>query len=90
MAYRDMGRYEEAISACKKALHRDPNNLITHIVLAATYSYAGREEEARAEAAEILRIDHKFSLEHLAKTRPHRNQANTARFIESLRKAGLK
>jgi adenylate cyclase len=90
MAYRDIGRYEEAIAACKKVLHRQPNNLIAHIVLAATYSFSGRQEEARAEAAEVLRIDPKYSLERLAKTRPHKNQANTARFIDALRKAGLK
>ena len=90
MAYRDTGRYEEAISACKKVLHREPKNVIAHLVLTGTYSLSGREEDARAEAAEILRIDPKFSVERLAKTRPHKNQANTERFIDSLRKAGLK
>jgi len=90
MAYRDTGRYEEAISACEKVLHREPKNVIARLVLTSTYSLSGREEEARAEAAEILRIDPKFSLERLAKTRPHKNQANTERFIDSLRKAGLK
>jgi len=90
MAYRDTGRYEEAISACKKVLHREPKNVIALLVLTGTYSLSGREEEARAGAAEILRIDPMFSLERLAKTRPHKNQANTERFIDSLRKAGLK
>jgi len=90
MAYRDMGRYEESISACRKALNREPRNVVVHLALAATYVLSGREEEARAEAVEILRIDPKFSLKHLAKTRPHKNQANTERFIDSLRKAGLK
>jgi TolB-like protein/cytochrome c-type biogenesis protein CcmH/NrfG len=90
MAFRDMGRYEEAISACKKVFHREPKNVIARLVLAATYSLSGREEEARAEAAEILRIDPKFSLERLAKTRPHKNQANTKSYIDALRKAGLK
>jgi adenylate cyclase len=90
MAYRDTGRYEESISACRKALNREPKNVIVHLVLAATYVLSGLEEEARAEAAVILRIDPKFSLEPLAKTRPHKNRANTTRFIEALRKAGLK
>jgi adenylate cyclase len=90
MAYRDTGRYEEAISACKKVLHREPKNVIARLVLTCTYSLSGLEEEARAGAAEILRIDPMFSLERLAKTRPHKNQANTERFIDSLRKAGLK
>ena len=90
MAYRDTGRYEKAISACRKALNREPRNMFARLVLTGTYSLSGREEEARAEAAEILRIDTKFSLERLAKTRPHKNQANTESFIDSLRKAGLK
>jgi adenylate cyclase len=90
MALRDTGRYEESISACRKALNREPKNVVLHLALAATYVLSGREEEARAVTAEILRIDPKFSLEHLAKTRPHKNQANTARFIDALRKAGLK
>ena len=64
--------------------------MVVRLALAATYVLSGREEEARAEAAEILRIDPKFSLERLAKTRPHKNQANTKSFIDALRKAGLK
>jgi adenylate cyclase len=81
---------EEAISACMKVLHREPNNLSTRLALASTYSYSGREAEARAEAAQVLRIDPKWSVEFFAKTRPHKNQANTERFINALRKAGLK
>jgi adenylate cyclase len=90
MAYRDTGRYEEAISACKKALHREPKDVITRLVLTATYGLSGREEEARSAAEEVLRIDPKFSLDRLARTRPHKNQANTKSYIDSLRKAGLK
>jgi adenylate cyclase len=90
MAYRDTGRYEEAISVCKKVLHRESKNVIIRTNLTATYSISGRGEEARAEAAEILRIDPKFSLEHFATARPHKNPDNTERFIDALRKAGLK
>ena len=90
MAYRDMGRYEEAISACKTVLKRWPDNFLAHMVLAATYSMSNRDEEARSEAAEILRINPDFSLKRFAKVRPHKSQANTARFVDALRKAGLK
>ena len=62
------GRYEEAVSAYKKAIQRAPNHIWTHIMLAATYSMMGREKEARAEAAEVLRINPKFSLDFWAKT----------------------
>ena len=87
--YRNVRRYEEAISELKKALHRNPDNLLAHLHLAGTYSSLGREEEARAEAAEVLRIDPKFSLDYFAKTLPYKNQADTERLIDALRKAGL-
>ena len=90
MAYRETGRYEESITACKKAIKRQPSNVFAHLILASTYSLLDRKEEARLAAAEVLRISPKFSLDYLAKTRPHIDPANTARFIDALRKAGLK
>ena len=51
---------------------------------------AEAEEEAQAAAAEVLNIDPKFSLDYFAESRPHIDPANTARLIETLRKAGLK
>jgi hypothetical protein len=45
----------------------------------------------RTEAAkELLRINPAFSLERLAQTTPHKDRAVADRFIEALRKAGLK
>ena len=88
--YRNAGRYEEAISELKKALHRNPDNLLAHLHLASAYSSLGREEEAQAEAAEVLRIDPKFSLDYWSKTIFYRNQADTNHLIGTLHKAGLK
>ena len=85
-----MGRYEESIAAYKKSFHRNRDYLVGHLRLAATYSLVGREEEGRAEVAEVLRIDPKFSLENLAKKVPYKNKADKERFIDALRKAGLK
>jgi adenylate cyclase len=89
-ALRMTGRFEEAISAYKKALQRAPNNILAHIGLTATYSLMDREKEARAEAEEVLRLNPKFSLEGFAKMLPSKNQAQTDRYIDALRKAGLK
>ena len=89
-SYRMMGQYQEAITQYKKALRIAPNNIIAHIALAGTYSLLGRNEEARAEAEEVLRLNPKFSLESYAKMLPFKNQAQTDRFVEALRKAGLK
>ncbi len=58
-----------------------------HIHLAASYSLLGPEGEARAEATEVLTINLKFSLEHLAKTTPFKDQAHIERFIDALHKA---
>jgi adenylate cyclase len=86
-----MGRYEEAIAEFRKALRLYPDSLPPHLGLAATYSLMGREQEAHAETAEILRIDPKFSLNRHAKDfLSFKNQNDADRYIESLRKAGLK
>ncbi len=50
----------------------------------------GREKEARAEAAEILRIRSNFSLDSLAKMLPYKDQSETDKVADALRKAGLK
>jgi adenylate cyclase len=84
------GRYEEAVSAFKKALQIAPNNFLAHIGLVATYSRMGREKEARAEAAEVLRINPKFSMDSFAKVVTNKDQSQTDRLINALRKAGLK
>jgi adenylate cyclase len=89
-AYRQLGRYEEAVAAYKKVLQVYPNHLAGHLGLAAAYLLMGREKEARAEAAEALRIDPKFSLEVYASTSPFKSQAATDNYVEPLRKLGLK
>ena len=90
IAYRNMDRYDEAIGWAKKAVDRHPSSVLSHLAMASCYSLAGREEEAQAEATQVLRINPKFSLERLAKTTPQKNQETKKRFIDSLRKAGLK
>jgi hypothetical protein len=50
----------------------------------------GREKEAHAEAAEVLRINPKFSVDSYAKVLPYKDQSLNGRFVAALRKAGLK
>jgi adenylate cyclase len=83
-------RPEEAASAYKKALQRSPDNLLAHVFLATAYSMMSREKEARAEAAEVLRINPKFSVDYFAKTLPFKDQKATNNLINALHKAGLK
>ena len=88
-AYRDIGRYEEAIVQLKKAVKLSPDSLYPHIALAATYSLAGYDDDARAEVSEILKIQPKISLGRLAKRVAYKNKADIDRIIDALRKAGL-
>jgi len=85
-----MEQYEEAIVAYKKALHFRPNSEPYYIVLTATYSLLDHEEEARAAAAEVLKLNPKFSVDRIAKRLPFKDPAYTARYVNGLRKAGLK
>jgi adenylate cyclase len=89
-AYMYEGMFDESIAAYKNALRLQPNNMFAHLRLAAAYSLLGRENDAHAEAAEVLRINPKFSLERLSKTVPYKNQSDTDHLINALRKAGLK
>ncbi len=89
-ALRDTGRFEDAVSAYKKAIQLAPDNLTAHTGLAFTYSLMGREKEARAEAAEVLRINPKFSVDYFVKAIAYKEQSQTDRFRNALRKAGLK
>jgi adenylate cyclase len=90
VAHRMMGRYEEAIDALKKAIIRIPNLLPARTQLAAAYSELGREEEARAEVAEVLRLNPYFSIEGLRQRVPYKDPAELERYLDALRKAGLK
>ena len=89
-AYLLLGRYEEAIAALKQALNRNPNWLFIHTNLAVIYSELGREEEARAEGSEVLRLSPSFSLEVMKQRTPFKDPAVSERFLAALRKAGLK
>ena len=83
LSYGFTGRYEEAITWCEKAIHQEPNSLFAHIMMAVVYSWSGRDEEARAEAVEVLRINPNFSLEIFEKRA-------SKQIVSALRKAGLK
>jgi adenylate cyclase len=85
-----MGRYEEAAEAYQRAIQRSPDFLLVRIGLAACCGALGREEDARAAATEVLRIDPKFTVERFAHGLLYKNQNDADRYVDALRKAGLK
>ena len=89
LSYAWTDRYEEAIKEFEKAIQNHPDAFYVRLFATAVYSLAGRDEEARAEAAEVLRINPNFSLEKWGKTLKYKNQEDQEQFISALRKAGL-
>jgi len=86
-----MGQYEEAIAESKRALTRSPDHFSTHRTLAIIFSELGREEEAQAEVAEMLRISPNATLRDQIERMPvpFRDDATLERYMDWLRKAGL-
>jgi len=85
-----MGRHEEAIPILKRYNTRYPINLAAHLLLIVDYTELGRDDEARAEAAEVLRISPEFSLDTLMQRNPLKDQTVAKCTYADLRKAGLK
>ncbi len=88
-SYYYMGRYQEALVLLKRAATRRPNHMPTRQYMTAIYTELGREEEAKAEMAEVLRISPDHSLEEMAKY-PYKDPAYLERLRGHMRKAGLK
>ena len=89
-AYYLLGRTAEAIAPLQKVLSVYPHRIDTHVLLAAVYSELGQAAEARAEVAEVLRLNPKFSLEVHKERTPIKDPAVVERLIAALRQAGLK
>ena len=83
------GDCKEALAACDKGLKRQPDHLVSRVIMAAVYGSCGKEKEARKEAAEVLRINPKFTVDSFMGNTPYKNPADRDRTAQGLRKAGL-
>jgi len=89
LAYRLTGRYEDAVKMCKEVLSRWPTQFYGHVELVMAYMAWGRDDEARAAAQDLLRIDPKFSVQRYGQSLSYKDPALTAQALELMRKAGL-
>lgn len=87
--YTMLGRYKESVAQMKKAIALSPNSVSAYSALIVTYGAMGKEDEARAAATELLRINPKFSAEKYIKTLPYKDDDYPRLAAESMRKAGL-
>jgi adenylate cyclase len=60
LAYVLLERYQAAITVFKKHLAAYPNSLYAHLDLVIAYTELGRDQNARAEAAEVMRISPQY------------------------------
>jgi adenylate cyclase len=90
LSYGYTGQYEDAIRWCEKAVRQAPDSLYARIMMTVVYNFSGRAEEARAEAAEVLRLQPKFSLEKFEKKLTYKREQDREKFLDALHKAGLK
>jgi adenylate cyclase len=94
-AYRMTGRYEDALTVYNQLLDRSLKGefpvVDAHVYLADLYAEIGKEDEARAHAAEIFKMEPGFSLEEVSKinTYGYKDPAHLERRLNALRKAGI-
>jgi adenylate cyclase len=89
LAYNLMGKYDEAIAECKKALDRNPDQFFVWMSLTLAYSLSGREKEAGEAASEVLRLDPGFSVKRYIDNHPATDPERLKLEREGLLKAGL-
>ena len=85
MAFLELGRFDEAIVAGKKALRRNPYPA-AYLCLASAFAHLGRDAEAREAAAHLLEVDPTSTISAFI---ARGGQSNARLLIEGLRKAGL-
>lgn len=83
------GREQEALENLDRVLAANPRLTFARALRVATLGALGRTDEAKAEAAIVLRDHPEFSVERFTETQPFRDHAQYNRYVEALRAAGL-
>jgi adenylate cyclase len=83
------GRHQEAIVLLEDALDRGTDLTEARLLLAANYAAVGREPEARAQIAELLRCHPDCDVSHAVRQSPYRDRQDLDRYLTLLRRAGL-
>jgi len=89
IAYYLLKEYQEAQRWLREATGRAPNHQYGHAFLAAAYAQLGRVEDARAEAAEVLRVNSQYTLGTQKQVSILKRAEDSDHLIDGLRKAGL-
>lgn len=85
-AFIELGRFEEAVAAGKKAQRQNPSYSATYRCLASAFAHLGCDVEAREAAARVLEVDPGFTISAWI---GRGGQSNAKLLTDGLRKAGL-
>ena len=89
VAHYALKHYREAVHWSREGASSQPNAWWPHLLLASAYAQSGQLKEARAEVAEVLRVNPGFTIESLKRLAPYKDPKDTEHHIDGARKAGL-
>jgi TolB-like protein len=90
MAMFALEKYEEAVEICRATAALHPNHSGAWRLMTVSLALLGRIEEARLALAHTLKLQPDLSEAHVTNDTVFANPADRSRFLEGLRKAGLK
>ena len=82
-------RYRDAVHWHREHISREPIAQWAYVGLASAYAQLGQLEEARAAAAEVLRINPGFTIESSKRMLVYKDPKDLEHSIDGMRKAGL-
>ena len=90
MALFALGRYEETIAVCRSTAALHPDHAGAWRLMTVSLGLLGRINEAKEALTRALALLPDLSSAHVELNTPYADPADRARFLEGLRKAGLK
>jgi tetratricopeptide (TPR) repeat protein len=90
MALFALERYEEAVTVCRATAALHPNHAGAWRLMTVSLGLLGRVDEARQALAHTLTLQPDLSSDHVEKNTVFASPSDRSRFLQGLRKAGLK
>jgi TolB-like protein/Tfp pilus assembly protein PilF len=88
VAYLADGQYERAIEYAQRSLRENTTYTSSHRLLVVAYQLAGRADEARKAAAELLKLEPELTVEQFRKRHPSLG-SRTELYCDALARAGI-
>jgi adenylate cyclase len=90
LSYTLMGLQDNAIEVLKRAVIRNPEFLVSDMLLTFLYAEMGHMDQAKLKLKEILSVSPDLSLDILKTMLPSRDENLIHRIVEAFRRAGMK